>query len=218
MKTVYFVRHGESESNARTTRTYKGKESELTEKGTEQAQIIARRAERIPFDCIISSPWIRTRRTAEAIAARTGKQIEFSELFTEVRAPSSCIGMELSDPLFRARLDAWHASTLGRAARVEDGENFDDLIMRVRDALTFLENRKEENILVATHGLFLRTLLAHILVGDDVTPEQVTHFLASSKSDNTGVTVLTFGEMPQHEIDGSKRWRLRVFNDHSHLG
>lgn len=218
MKTVYLVRHGESESNARTNTTYRGLESQLTEKGRAQALAIAERAARIPFDVLISSPWVRARDTAEAISQKTGKPVEYSELFTETRAPLSFIGTELVDVAFRARLRAWNDSLFSDVEKVEEGENFTDLKARAKSALAFLDARNESSILIATHGLFLRAFVLYVLFGEDLTPKLFKQFTGASKTDNTGITILTNDAMPQSEVDESVRWRLRVFNDHAHLG
>lgn len=218
MKYVYLVRHGESESNARTQPIYKGKGSALTEQGRAQAERIAERAAKLPFEVLISSSWVRALETAKAISRKTGREIEISDLFTEIRAPLSCIGMSVDDPALRDTLTRWNDSVFRRGPRVEDGENFDDLMQRARDAFTFLDARKEERILIASHGLFLRFLIAYMMLGDDLTPELFRKISGSSKTDNTGITVFTREPMPHHETDDSERWRLRVFNDHSHLG
>jgi broad specificity phosphatase PhoE len=60
--------------------------SPLTEKGQEQAQMIAKRAARLYFDALISSPFTRARETAEAIARATEAGIEYSDLFVEPEA------------------------------------------------------------------------------------------------------------------------------------
>ncbi|MDP2655923.1 MAG: histidine phosphatase family protein, partial [bacterium] len=80
-KTVYFVRHGQSEGNVGTV--FQPLNSPLTEKGREQAEYIAERAASLSFESVVSSPLTRARETAEAIAKRTKKSIEFSDLFVE---------------------------------------------------------------------------------------------------------------------------------------
>ena len=53
-----------------------------------------------------------------------------------------------------------------RSMRVEDGENFEDLIARADRALTFLGERREASLAVVTHGFFLRTLVARAVFAD----------------------------------------------------
>ena len=73
MKTVYFVRHGESEANTGEAPVFQGPTSLLTEKGKEQARFIAKRVSKLSFDAIISSPAVRTIATADAIREEVGK-------------------------------------------------------------------------------------------------------------------------------------------------
>lgn len=217
MKNVYFVRHGESEANARAQPIYKGRNSPLTERGIEQAERIAERVSKLSFDVLVASPWERAKQTAEAISAHTGKDIVFSDLFTETRGPSSCMGMTVNTPELGEKLRAWNETLFTRDTRFEDGENFDDAFTRAQAALRWLEERPEQDIVVATHGLFLRFVMAVVLIGETLTPEQFHHFLSASKTDNTGISILQYGEMLHHETDPSERWRVRVFNDHAHL-
>ena len=85
MKTVYFIRHGESEGIANLR--YQPSEAPLTERGREQARLIAERCTRLQIDTIISSTMTRAQETAAIIAARTGLPVESSDFFRERRLP-----------------------------------------------------------------------------------------------------------------------------------
>ena len=78
MKTIYFVRHGESEGNVGHIR--QTADTPLTDEGRRQAVTIADRAARLDFECIVSSTMERARQTAYPILERTAKPIEYSEL------------------------------------------------------------------------------------------------------------------------------------------
>jgi broad specificity phosphatase PhoE len=81
MKKIYLIRHGQSEDN--TAARYQAPDSPLTEKGRDQARFAAERVSRLPIEAVVASPLPRARETAEIIAAKTGKAVEFSELFVE---------------------------------------------------------------------------------------------------------------------------------------
>jgi broad specificity phosphatase PhoE len=53
---------------------------------------------------------------------------------------------------------AWTQSLSTPGMRVEDGENYDDLLTRADAALALLHDRAESSIVVVTHGYFLRTI------------------------------------------------------------
>ena len=60
MKTFYFVRHGESETNVK--RVYDGPEPKLTPRGEKQSQFLAKRFKTIEIDGIAASPYSSARR------------------------------------------------------------------------------------------------------------------------------------------------------------
>jgi broad specificity phosphatase PhoE len=100
-----------------------------------------------------------------------------------------------------------------KGMRVEDGENFDDLLTRADAALTLLEKRPEQSIVVVTHGYFLRAIVARILIGDFFSPEAFGNILRTSSTENTGLTVIRHCRAFEEE----SMWRLWIFNDHAHL-
>jgi probable phosphoglycerate mutase len=211
MKTVYLVRHGESEGNAGPF--FQGLDSPLTEKGKQQALEIAGRCSGLPVDLLVASPAKRTEETAQAIADKINKPIEWSELFVERRRPSEIIGKRKDDPDAKLVEDKWFESIVGSDGHVGDGENFQEITARARQALLFLEQKTEQHIVVVTHGFFLRVMLGEILFGDSFTPEDLQRVIAGFRTENTGITVLSDDSwLP--EI----KWRIRTFNDHAHLG
>lgn len=219
MKTVYFVRHGETEGN--TGRIFQGPDTPLTELGLEQGRIVAGRCAKLSFDALISSPFRRAIQTAEIIAARKGIEVEVSDLFTEMRRPSRLAGRSRSDPEAVKLEEAWQKSCLGDAPKVEDGDDFDSGKARASQALSFLEDHSAENILVVTHGLFLRTFYASVVLQDTMTSSEFKRILFTLQSNNTGISVFTHNQRSAANVmDGGENihWRMRIWNDHAHLG
>ncbi len=216
MKTVYFVRHGEGENNARTKKEYLGYTAALTERGHSQARMIAERASKLSFDVLVSSPWRRTKETAEGIAKLTGHPIEYSELFYERRCPESFIGRTFDDPETQRMHKEWLAVFRAGEGRYLDGENFEDMKQRAADAWRFLTERAEESMLVVTHGVFLRMLYAYAVLGEALTASLYFEIEETMRTDNTGLTIFQYNSEDHESPD--LRWRLRVWNDHAHLG
>ena len=226
MKTVYFVRHGQSETNANIEAgkgqgVFQGISSPLTEKGREQARFIAERAAKLPIDIILTSHAVRARMTAEEIQRATGKPLEVVELFVERMSPTSILGKPRSDAAARELLTHWQRTFCTADTRIEDGENFEDLRKRVADALRYLEARPEKHILVATHGYFLHMVIVVVMLGGNVTVDEFRRAVRRVWVDNTGITQLEFmtPEDGKH-MDGElyDGWVLRAWNDHAHLG
>jgi bisphosphoglycerate-dependent phosphoglycerate mutase len=87
MKTVYLVRHGESETNAGNIMF--GKSAKLTARGHEQAKFIARRCATLPIQVIISSGFLRADETARYIVDAVAKPLEQSDLLQSAGTPAS---------------------------------------------------------------------------------------------------------------------------------
>jgi ribonuclease H / adenosylcobalamin/alpha-ribazole phosphatase len=210
-KIVYFVRHGESEDN--TAPVFQSPHSPLSAKGRRQADDIAARVSRLPFEALIASPFERAKQTAEAITGATGMTAEYSALFVERIKPTSINGKPFTDEAAHRVWRAWEKSLHTPDMRVEDGENFDDLVLRADKALRLLKDRPENSIVVVTHGYFLRTVIARALLHDLLSGEIFRRIQRGAAMENTGLTVLRY-----HGRDEASPWRLWIYNDHAHLG
>lgn len=205
-KHIYFVRHGESESNV--DDIYRGAAALLTGKGREQAAAMAQQIALTEPTTLLVSDFPRALDTAAAIAKVTGLSPEQQEVFREWREPTVIFGKHRDDA--EAREILTHIQTATDADyRYSNEENFAELMTRAHTALTFLEEHDAPRICVVTHGGFLRVLLGNILFGDSFTHE---HFIKSFKivpMYNTGITHIV--SRPEH------RWELISWNDHKHL-
>lgn len=211
-KTVYFVRHGQSEDNARPV--FQSQHSPLNERGKEQAEKIAERAARLEFDHLISSPYLRARETAEAISRVTGKVPEFSDLFVERIKPSAIEGKLYDDTEAKELNEKWRETHFAKGLKVEDGENYEEIVARADKALEFLEDHEGENLVVVTHGLFFRTMMLRVILGDSMTEANLKSFQHAATMKNTGLSVLQYSKWQEEK----PKWCLWIYNDHSHLG
>jgi probable phosphoglycerate mutase len=210
-KIIYFVRHGQSEDNI--TPVFQSPNSPLNEKGIRQAESIAQRVLKLSFDALISSPFERAKQTAEIIAKATGKQAEYSELFVERVKPTYINGKPYIDEKASTLWREWEESLYTPSMRVEDGENFDDLIARADKALKYLQNRPEQSLVVITHGYFLRTIVARVLLGNLLSGEAFKNIQRTTATENTGLTVLQY----RQSLEEKPAWQLWIYNDHAHL-
>ena len=211
-KIIYFVRHGESVDNA--APVFQSEDSPLSEKGIKQAENIAARASNLDFELIISSPLTRTKQTAEIVAKTTGKKIEFSDIFVERIKPEYIGGKPYTDEKANKMWREWEKSLYTPGMRIEDSENFDDILIRDDKSLDFLINRKEKVLFVVTHGYFLRTIIFRILLGNLLSPQIFRNMQKMSGMENTGLTILRY----RSGFEEDAAWRLWVYNDHAHLG
>jgi probable phosphoglycerate mutase len=210
-KVVYFVRHGQSEDNV--APVFQSPDSPLSAVGRKQAAYLAERVSKLSFQALLASPYRRAQETAEVIGNVTGKEPEFFALFTERAKPTSINGKPFTDAEAEKVGRAWTQSLSTPGMRVEDGENYEDLITRADAALALLQDRAEPSIVVVTHGYFLRTIVARVILGAALSGEAFQHFHAVASMENTGLTVLRY----QGGFQEGPCWRLWIYNDHAHL-
>jgi broad specificity phosphatase PhoE len=211
MKKIYLIRHGQSEGNIAGA-PRQGPTASLTEKGLRQVETIAERCSRLPIDAFISSTMKRAIQTSDVISKKIGRQYETSDLFVERRRPSVQIGAKPDHPEGFSAEAAIIANFAKPGYRHSDEENFEDLKDRAKRALAYLKSRKEEHILVVTHGLFSRVIVAYAFFGDALTGAECQRFIQKLATENTALTVLWHRE----ESPGSP-WLLWTWNDHAHL-
>jgi broad specificity phosphatase PhoE len=217
MKTVYLVRHGETEGNV--GRFFQSNDTRLTPKGIEQAKVVANRCTKFSFDALVSSTMTRAQHTAQAIAERTGHEVELSGLFIERYRPDELAGKRRDDPSIQTTVKAWDDSLIHGGTRISNGENFDDLSRRTQDALDYLLSHQAKTLVVVTHGFFLRFLIARTIFGSSLTPALAKSVLSSFRMNNTGITMLQHGSHADNDLHGvADSWIVRIWNDHAHLG
>jgi broad specificity phosphatase PhoE len=188
---VLLVRHGETPLNA--ARVMQPADTPLSPRGQAQAALLAERLAGGHVAAILSSDLPRARLTAEAVARRIVLPIETSTLLQERN-----FGALRGRPY-----DALGFDPLVMAAAPEGGESAAAFEQRTRAAFALLLQRHaglDGDLVVVTHGLFIRTLLATALH----LPAQAT---AGLHLGNTSISI--FDAEPPHA--------LRLLNCTRHL-
>lgn len=208
-KIIYFVRHGETILNAEGVR--QGSEGGLTEKGKNQVLATAKRfpKETGRPEIIISSPFQRTKETAEIIAKELDMQIIYSDLLKERKNPTEIIGHwgeEHETKQIIDRIDkSYHADDL----RVSDEENFNDLKKRARELLIYISKRPEEKIIMVTHKIFLKIVVSYMIYGEKLTASQYNNLSYFNPIENAGMAICSY----THHFFKKDEWKLIVWND-----
>jgi len=212
---IYFVRHGESVSNALGLR--QGPGGGLTAKGIKQAKILAKKFSSIPIDLIVSSPYDRAKLTAQIISKVIGKKIAYSPLFIERRNPAHLFGKPIEDPESLKITGLIYKNYHNKDWRHSNEENFDDLRKRGQQAIRFIEKLSpvKKNILVVTHGLFMRMILAQMMLGNKLDSQIFFKIMHFCKTANTGIMACEY--MTGKKKGRYHKWRLITWNDHAHL-
>ncbi len=203
---VYFVRHGEGEHNVR--KLFSAPEFSLTEKGRKQAEVAAERIRSLPIEIIISSPYVRTKQTADIINRYLKKEIIFSDLVGEIIRPTEIAGKVQHDPEIAKIKQLMDENFSNLNWHYSDEENFYDLKNRAKKFIKYLEGFKQNHILVVSHIHFIRMAVLVMLFGMDITAEIFLKAMKVMRMETSGLTICEKDE---------KDWKLITWNDHAHL-
>jgi phosphoserine phosphatase len=200
---LYFVRHGETDSNLRKSAV--SFNDQLTEVGRKQAQKLAERISGIPIDIILTSPQKRTKETAEIIAKKINKEIQEAPLLEEKKWPSEIKGKLLKDPEVEKIFDlireknnidpTWHYS---------DEENFSDIKKRAELFIEYISKPPCQNVLAVSHEYFIKIVLATMMLGDQLSYEIFRNFFHFTSLNNASLTLCERKE---------DKWKLIMLND-----
>ena len=157
-KTIYFIRHGETDWNAE--RRMQGQwESDLTAQGRRQAEQNAETAARLGVDAVYASPLRRARHSAEALSRRAGLDIAFDDRLKEWDAGAwSGFLYEEVQAQWPEEWAAWRADMWGY--RPPGCENFEDLVKRGGAFLDDVLSTDVEKTAVVSHGFIGRAMMS----------------------------------------------------------
>ncbi len=194
---VYVVRHGESAGNA--SRLHQNHAVELSDLGRQHAAAYAKRLNEMKIDRIVASPYVRAKQTAEIIAETVGLPVEFSELFVEVKRPTAIEGRHIHEPEVVAIKKMIEERYHDTHYRHSDEDTFALFSERARKAKEFLGQIDAENVLVVTHGDFIRMFLCIILFGEKLEPWMYLSLKAHTDISHEGI---------MHFVVEGGKWRL----------
>jgi broad specificity phosphatase PhoE len=207
MKTIYLVRHGETESNVASL--VQDGTSVLSEKGKRQAEVLAERLRHLKHDHILVSDYIRTRQTVEPFLQYTSIEPAYTHLVRETKRPSQYIGINSESEEYQAYLKLTDEKIFDESWRHSDEENFHDVIARIKEFFLYIESIEGDTIVVS-HGKFITYVTMYVIMSGHLTPDIWLHAKHSFQPLNTGITMLRYDDKHQH-------WALRTFNDHAHF-
>lgn len=208
-KIIYFVRHGESVLNAQSIR--QGPDGPLSEKGRGQVLATAKKflLEKERPQVIVASPFERTKETASIIAKELNMPVEYSDLLVERKNPSEIIGHSGKEETVQqivARIDqSYHNDSL----RFSDEENFVVLRDRAKKLLEYIAGRKENRLVMVTHGIFLKMVVCYVLLGEELTASEYNNLSHLNPMSNAGVTICEYSK----KLFKKPEWKLLVWNN-----
>mgnify|MGYP001302382098 CR=1 FL=1 len=199
-KTVYIIRHGETEYNRKHIVQGKGVNPGLNEKGKRQGLAFFECYKEVPFEVVLTSTLLRTHETVHPFVERGipwERLPEIDELSWGVHEGKYSTP-EMKKDFFHT-IGEWQRGNF--EARAEAGESAAELAERMERFVNALHQRPEKHLLVCTHGRSLRGLVCK-LKGESLT--EMERYM----SYNTALWKV--------QLDGGL-WKFELENDISHL-
>jgi len=218
MKTVLFVRHGQSEAQLGAPTDAPGA-ARLTKLGREQASLTADYLHSISNGqvLLVNSSYRRSIETADAIEKRAWRILSRIEMpvqeFTYL-AWEGLRGTTAQERLafvekYWAKGDATHIDGPG-------AESFEGVMHRVVRVLRSLRELPDKNIIVVSHANFMRALLFMILRGDEYLEDmdanmmkRYQEFRSGVRFPNTAVVPVMFNDLDE----GRRGWLAGGISD-----
>ncbi len=171
MKSLYFVRHGQTEWNA--IRRMQGQwNSDLNDLGRAQAEVNGRFLQGLDIDYMVASPLDRTRQTAEIIDRHLQVGFAVDDRIKEWHCGDWSGEMWDEVPhKWPEEFAAWRADPF--FGRGPGTENYPDMIARATPFLQDLLANEHRRIAIISHGLIGRAMVGTLL---SLTPEEILSF------------------------------------------
>ena len=200
-KTIFFIRHGQTDYNLKGIVQGSGIDSQLNDRGINQAQAFYNKYQDVNFELAICSA---LRRTYETILPFVNTGLAF-ERFGEINEINWGIhegktGNKEMIKQYKKIITSWKSGQYD--ARIPKGESAEELASRLDIFVNHLKKRPEKTLLVCSHGRAMRCLMC-LLDGKDISEMEDYHHK------NTGLYKVLF--------DGN-RFNFELRNDVSHLG
>lgn len=155
---IYLTRHGETEWN-KMGKLQGWKNSNLTEKGIEDANNLKDLISDVPFDLVYTSDLGRAVSTTEILTSDRDKpKIVITERLRELSL-GIWEGMTYDDTKLNYPNEYHDYIYNPQLYKPEIGEDYSDLMSRVNSVLDEIINSDAENVLIVTHGVTLMAII-----------------------------------------------------------
>lgn len=168
MKTLYIVRHGQTDLNKKGIVQGRGRDTDLNDEGRHQANQFYKAYKSVPFDKIYIS---ELKRTQQSIQHFIDLGIPYEKLSGLDELAWGIYEGQLSTPETKAAflkiMRDWVAGRLD--SKFEKGESPNEVRLRQLEALSvIMSHTEEENVLICMHGRAMRLFLC-LLTGKPLT-------------------------------------------------
>lgn len=166
-KTLYIIRHGETDYNKNNIVQGKGVDPSLNDKGKQQGIAFFELYREVPFEVVLTSTLRRTHETVQpfvALGLPWESLADIDELCWGIHEGKTATPEMKKD--FYHTIGEWQRGNF--EARAEAGESAAELAERMDRFVKHLHERPEKHLLVCSHGRSLRGLICK-LKGESLT-------------------------------------------------
>lgn len=154
---IYLVRHGETKWNTE-GRIQGWKNSDLTNKGIEDAKALGQYLDEVNFDCAYSSPFQRAIDTTNCIIGDKDIKVNINFNFRELNFGcwEGRVFSEVKEEYPEEHYNLWNKPEIYKPI---DGEDLENFRARVQNGLNDIkDNNYDGNILLVTHALVVKAI------------------------------------------------------------
>jgi probable phosphoglycerate mutase len=201
MKTVYIVRHGQTDFNLKGIVQGSGVDSSLNDFGRKQGAHLFEKYREVPFQVVITSGLRRTWETVSSfidLGIPTEKHLEINEMSWGSHEGKK--GTPESIEEYRKIKDGWSLGEID--GRIGGGESAREMGQRLQTFIDHLPDREEDLMLICSHGRAMCGLVT-LMMG-----KPIDH-MNELRHSNTGLWRATLKD------DGF--WDFDLMNDRTHL-
>jgi phosphoserine phosphatase len=200
-KTIFIIRHGETDLNRQGIVQGSGVDAPLNQRGWEQAHAFYRHYKKENFEVALTSRLLRTHQTMEPFI-KSGLPWEQFEEINEI-SWGVHEGKDATPEMKEEHQELINQWNMGNFhARIAGGESAVELAERLGRFVDHLRERPEKKILICSHGRAMRCLTC-------VLKEEPLHNMENYHHANTGLFLFGYRDM---------KFYMEIENDTRHLG
>ncbi len=185
IKTIYLIRHAETDYNVNKIIQGRLIDSELNKTGKKQAKALFNKYNSVEFDKIYCTTLKRSKQTM-SLFIKSGVSYEKIKDFDEL-----CFGEKEGQPIYDIEgnfnlfelFEEWNNGNF--YVKIDGGESPNEGLERVQSGFESIANRGENIIAICLHQRILRIILCYLLQKSLSHMDEFPH-------NNTGVTILEF--------------------------
>jgi probable phosphoglycerate mutase len=198
-KEIYIIRHGQTDFNAKHIIQGSGIDSDLNHIGRSQREAFFQKYQHVPFEAVLTSNLKRTHQTVLPFIEK-GLNWERHSTINEMNwgVHEGKKGTPAMREEYIRMVGEWKKGNYN--FRITGGESAKELADRLQIFVNHLKVRKEEKILVCSHGRAMRCMMA-------VLKEEALYEMEQYNHSNTGLYKVIF--------DG--KFHFDLIDDTSHL-